>query len=87
MKLQITLSGPAERLLKNMQEQLDTSQKNVILDALALYHTAMTEIRENRNRFGSYDPNSREFTAFTTPLLSSLDHLKEKEKTFQTVAR
>ena len=71
MKLQIRLSGAAENLLNNLANELDVKQREVILDALALYNFAAEQLREGK-RVGSVDPETKEFTAITTPSLEAL---------------
>ena len=68
MRLNLRVSGTAEELLKEMSEQLDVSPKEVILDALGLYHLAISEIADG-NLVGVRDGKSEDFMAFVTPSL------------------
>jgi hypothetical protein len=76
IRLQLRLSDTAENLFNAMKKALGTAPKDVILDALALLHFAINEVRKGRE-IGSYDPAKREFTAWTT---ASLEGVKAQEK-------
>jgi hypothetical protein len=73
MRLQIRLGGVAEKLFKGMVERVGAEQREreVVLDAFALYDFATKEKREGR-RIGSFDPDTQEFKEITTPMLESL---------------
>lgn len=70
-RLQLRLSGPAKQLLAEMCDKLGTDPKNVILDALAVYHFALGEV-EKGHQFGGFDPRATKFTAIVTPTLQKL---------------
>ncbi len=71
IRLQVRLSGHAEEIFNNLAKELKSSQKDLVLDALALLHFAAEQVRMGR-KIGSYDPAAREFTALTTTALESL---------------
>jgi hypothetical protein len=73
MRLQIRLGGVAEKLFKSMVEQVsaDKPEREVVLDALAVYDFAIRE-KQGGRRVGSYDPDTREFKEITTLLLGSV---------------
>lgn len=71
IRLQVRLSGHAEEIFNNLAKELKSSQKYLVLDALALLHFAAEQVRMGR-KIGSYDPAAREFTALTTTALESL---------------
>ena len=75
-RYQLRLKGPAQELLTTMCDELKTSPKDVILDALAVLHYAIQAIRAGR-QVGSYDPVGQNFSAIVTP---SLQHLSEKRE-------
>ncbi len=70
IRLQMRLRGAAEELFRAMQEQLNVSQKELVLDAFALMHFATQEIAGGK-KIGSYDPQAKEFSAITTPSLEA----------------
>jgi hypothetical protein len=70
-RVQLRLHGPAEQLFTALVSTLSVNPKDVVLDALALLHFAVDQIRNGR-KVGSYDPESKEFTALTTHSLESL---------------
>lgn len=70
-RVQLRLTGYAERIFLSLVEGLKSTQKDVVLDALGLLHFAADQIRHGR-KVGSYDPVTKEFTALTTPSLESL---------------
>ena len=71
IRLQLRLSGHAEEIFNNLARELKSSQKDIVLDALALLHFAAEQVRMGR-KIGSYDPAAKEFTALTTAALESL---------------
>lgn len=71
MRLQIRLSGVAEKRFLEMAERLNVDHREIVLDALALYDFATTEVADGR-KIGSFDPESKEFTAMTTTIFQSL---------------
>ncbi|MBI4263227.1 MAG: hypothetical protein HY657_02525 [Acidobacteria bacterium] len=71
IRLQLRLSGHAEEIFNNLAKELKSSQKDLVLDALALLHFAAEQVRMGR-KIGSYDPAAKEFTALTTTALESL---------------
>ena len=79
MKLQMRLSGTAEDLVLGMTERLEMPVREIVMDALALYHFAIEEISNGR-RVGGYDPVNREFTGIATTALQSYANKVESEK-------
>lgn len=77
IRLQLRLSDAAENLFNTMTKAFGTAPKEVFLDALALLHFALNEIRKGRE-IGSYDPDKREFTAWTTASLESVKAAQSK---------
>lgn len=75
VRVQLRLQGNAEELFNSLVTLLNTEPKNVILDALGLLHFAADQVVEGK-RVGSFDPESKEFTAWTTPTLESLTRKK-----------
>jgi hypothetical protein len=71
IRVQLRLHGNAEQIFSNLVSELQSGPKDVVLDGLALLHFAAEQIRGGR-KIGSYDPESKEFTALTTPSLESL---------------
>src|SRR5437870_140467 len=71
VRLQIRLRGSAEELFNTLVDELKTSPKDVVLDALALLNFAAEQVLQGQ-KVGSFNPESREFTAMTTPSLESL---------------
>lgn len=74
IRLQLRLKDVAEQLFTALTRTLGISEKDAVLDGLALLHFAMTEVERGR-QIGSYDPEKREFTAWTT---ASLEGLRSK---------
>ncbi len=70
-RLQLRLAGNGERIFKHLVDLLSATPKDVVLDALALLHYAAEQIGSG-HKIGSYDPESKEFTAMTTPSLEAL---------------
>ena len=79
MRLQLRLVGTAERLFQKLIERLGASQKDVVLDALALYDFATKEIAAGR-QIGSYQASKKEFTAITTHMLEAARDTKEQKE-------
>lgn len=73
-RYQLRLSGPAQELLNNMSRDLDTTPKEVILDALGVFYYAVTAVKEG-SQIGSFDPRKEKFTAIIT---TSLQHLADR---------
>lgn len=71
IRVQLRLSGNAEQIFASLAADLKSSPKDLMLDALALLHFAAEQLRSGR-KIGSYDPQTKEFTALTTPSLESL---------------
>jgi hypothetical protein len=70
-RYQLRFGGAANRLLTEMCHKLDARPKDVILDALAVFHFAL-EAAERGQQIGSYDPDTQRFTAIVTPSLQRL---------------
>jgi len=54
-----------------MCDKLEARPKDVILDALAIFHFAL-ESAERGQQIGSFDPDTQRFTAIVTPSLQRL---------------
>jgi hypothetical protein len=85
IRLQLRLKDIAEQLFKSITQTLGISEKDAVLDGLALLHFAMTEVERGR-QIGSYDPEKREFTAWTTASLESLRSRVAQRSQTQTPA-
>ena len=70
-KLQIRLTERAESLLGYLEDVSGAKTREVVLDALALYHWAVEEVRQGK-RVGSIDPETAEITAVATPTLQAV---------------
>ena len=70
IRLNLRISGVAEELIEALDEKLGASPKEVVLDALALYHLAVDEI-ERGGRLAIKDRNG-ELSAIATPTLQRL---------------
>ena len=70
-RYQLRLKGPARDLLNSMCEVLKATPKDVILDALAVFHYAMTVVQAGE-QFGRFDSSTGKFTAIVTPSLQRL---------------
>lgn len=70
-RYQLRLGGTADALLTEMCEKLDAKPKDVILDALAVFHFAI-EAAEQGLQIGSFDRRAGQFTAILTPSLQRL---------------
>lgn len=70
-KLQIRLTKRAESLLGYLENVSGAKTREVVLDALALYHWAVEEVRQGK-RVGSIDPETTEVTAVATPTLQAV---------------
>lgn len=70
-KLQIRLTERAESLLGYLEDVSGAKTREVVLDALALYHWAVEEVRQGK-RVGSIDPDTAEVTAVATPTLQAV---------------
>jgi hypothetical protein len=71
MKFQFRLNAAAEELVNAIRKTLNISPKDAVLDGLALLYVAMTQVQQGRE-IGSYDPEKREFTRWTTSTLEGL---------------
>lgn len=86
LRLNLRLTGMAESLITDMAEQLGVSPKEVILDALGVYHVATSELMDGK-QIGVLDPRSKELMAITTPTLSMLTKkIEETRKSEQASA-
>jgi hypothetical protein len=85
IRLQLRLKDVAEQLFKSITQTLGIAEKDAVLDGLALLHFAMTEVERGR-QIGSYDPEKREFTAWTTASLESLRSRVAQRSQTQTPA-
>ena len=70
-RYQLRLKGVANDLLNEMCKQLEASPKDVILDALAVFHFAV-QAMEKGLEVGSFDSKENRFTAVVTPSLQRL---------------
>lgn len=70
-RVQLRLTGNAERIFTGLVDEMQASPKDVVLDALALLHYAVEQVKQGK-KIGSYDAGSREFTALTTTWLQSV---------------
>lgn len=70
-RYQLVLKSAANEILQEMCKKLDATPKDVILDALAVFHFAMRET-ERGFQMGSFDPRSQNFTGVVTPSLQRI---------------
>ena len=70
MRLNLRLSGSAERLILDISESLGVTPKEVILDSLALYQLAVSEMKKE-GRLGIKSKEG-DFMAIGTPTLRAL---------------
>lgn len=70
-RYQMRFRDDAQALLDDMKDDLGISWKDVILDALAVFYFAVTEAKKRRE-LGSYDPETRQFTAVAVTSLQKL---------------
>jgi hypothetical protein len=69
-RYQLRLRGHAQELLAGMCEELNSTPKDVILDALAVFRYAIGAMKQGQ-QFGAYDPANEKFTAIITPSLQT----------------
>lgn len=69
-RYQLRLRGHAQELLAGMCAELNSTPKDVILDALAVFRYAIGAVKEGQ-QFGAYDPVKEKFTAIITPSLQA----------------
>lgn len=67
-RMQFRLKGKAEALFRNIVDKTGEDPKEVVMDALALYHVALDEIANGRS-FGAYSPDDKSFEGIWTPML------------------
>jgi hypothetical protein len=82
-RYQLRLRGPAQELLSTMCQELDSTPKDVILDALAVFRYAIGAINEG-NQFGAYDAKREKFTAIVTPSLQNLSERRLRQSARST---
>ena len=70
VRLNLRISGVAEELIEALGEKLGASPKEVVLDALGLYHLAVDQI-EHGGRLAIKDKDG-ELSAIATPTLQRL---------------
>ena len=75
-RYQLRLRGAANAILTEMCKELDASPRDVILDALAVFHFAVKATSEGME-VGSFDAQNQRFTAVVTP---SLQRLKKRAR-------
>ena len=68
-KLVVKLSGEAEKGFKELLDKTGVSEKDVILDALALLHFAVFEKTKGK-QIAVFDPQTKEATVFSVPSLN-----------------
>ena len=73
-KLVVNLSGEAEVRFKELLSKTNAEERDVVLDALALLHHAVSQVASGK-KVGTFNPESKEFQAIT---LASLNLTKSE---------
>ena len=79
-RIQMQLSGPAETMLKQMEQRLGAKAKDVITDALAYYDWATESVQEGF-KVGRFDPEKQTFESMTTQTLRAMAGSASLQKT------
>lgn len=84
-RVQFRLKDKAEELFDRIVEKTGEDDRDVFMDALALYDVALEEISKGRS-FGSYDPEEKSFEGIWTPMLRTWQskQASEREKSEKT---
>ena len=71
-RLVVKLSGKAEERPQELLDETGVSEKDIVLDALALLHFAVRETTEGR-KMAAFDPKTKEARPFSLPRLSVVE--------------